>query len=151
MLIIVLVFVFAAALAIFQRDTGLGRELHKILVETPAAVFNRGPTAVAAHLVAFTMVLGFAVITPELLSLAGAIDLALFLELGGLLFATRAGGWPRVGRSLVANAFKPISSQFRRKEFAGTQARSRSSRIRSARKPSAKGDDEEASRPFVFA
>lgn len=151
MLIIVLALAFAAALAIFRRDTGLGRELHRILVETPAAALNRGPIAAAAHIAAFTMVLGFAVVAPELISLAGAIDFALFLELGGLLLATRVSGWLRVGSSLAAKAFKPIFGPFRRKKFSGTQARPRARRIRSVGKPSAKGDDEDAEWPFVFA
>ena len=117
MIILTLVFAMAFGLVLSCRGTWLGDALHKALVEKPAESLNRGPIALAAYLVTTLMLAGFAVVAPELIPLAVAVDFALAVELAALVFVARAGGWSRVARFyvlkqpilLASRPFRPAS------------------------------------------
>lgn len=137
-------------LAIFRRDTWLGRELHRVLVEVPAQSLNRGPIVVIAQVVALMVLYSVAFTAPELMVIAGTVDLALFVELGAILLVTRAGGWMRNSRTLVAYARDVVSNRLRSLRI-GPRRTSRAPRTRKPRKLPPKHGEPDQSWAPMFA
>lgn len=144
MIILTAVFAMVFGLVLACRGTWLGDALYGALVEKPADSLNRGPIALAAYLVTVLMLAGFAVIAPELIPLAAAVDFALAVELAALVFVARASGWARVARLYVLKQPKLLVSRLFR-----PASRSRQHQPKRRRQSAAQNDPE--ARPLAFA
>jgi CBS domain containing-hemolysin-like protein len=144
MIILTVVFAMAFCLVLSCRGTWVGDALHKVLVEKPAESLNRGPTAVAAYVVAPLLLAGFAVVAPELIPLAAAVDFALAVELAALVFVARASGWSRAARLFVLKQPRLLASRLFR-----PASRSRQHQPKRKRQSAAQKDPE--AWPLAFA
>ncbi|WP_425996007.1 hypothetical protein [Caulobacter sp. DWR1-3-2b1] len=144
MIILTLLFAMTFGLVLSGRGTWLGDALYKALVERPAESLNRGPIAVAAYVVAALMLAGFAVVAPELIPLAAAVDFALAVELAALVFVARASSWTGVARRFVLSQPRQLASGLFR-----PSSRTRQHRPKRKRQSCAQNDPE--AWPLAFA
>jgi hypothetical protein len=144
MTILTAVFAMTFGLVLFCRRTWLGDALHKVLVEKPAEILNRGPIAVAAYVVAALMLVGFAVVAPELIPMAAAVDFTLAVELAAIVFVARTSGWSRAARQYVLKPPRRLASRLFR-----PTSRSRQHQPKRRRQSAAQKDPE--AWPLAFA
>lgn len=150
MVMVLSALVCAFGLAVFRRDTWVGRAIHELMIEAPARALDRGPWAVLAQITALTMLAVFAVFAPELIALAWAVDLALFVEVAGILMVLRARGWLQNARSLVTHVRRSISASLRIIE-GRRQGKPRARDVRQIRRRPAKDADPDADGALALA